>query len=62
LVESGGSWTETVLYGFTGTGGDGIDPYSDVIYSGGWIYGPAYNGGGSANCTSGCGTVYALQP
>ena len=63
LVYSGGSWSETILYSFTGAANsDGADPYSDVIYSGGWIYGATYNGGTSTNCTGGCGTVYALQP
>ena len=63
LSYSGGSWSETILYSFTGSANsDGADPYSDIIYSGGWIYGTTYNGGTSANCTGGCGTVYALQP
>jgi len=62
LVLSSGTWTETILHSFTGTSGDGVDPYSDVIYSGGWIYGTTFNGGTSTNCTGGCGTVYALQP
>ena len=61
-LSSGSPWTESILYSFTGTSGDGVDPYSDVIYSGGWIYGTTYNGGTSTNCTGGCGTVYALKP
>lgn len=62
LTYSSGSWSETILYSFTGTGGDGADPYSDVIYSGGSIYGTTYSGGNATNCTGGCGTVYELQP
>jgi len=60
---SGGSWAETVLYAFTGyANGDGEDAYSDITYSGGWIYGTTWNGGTSSECMGGCGTVYALQP
>jgi uncharacterized repeat protein (TIGR03803 family) len=59
-----GVWGEAVLYPFTGyANNDGEDPYSDITYSGGWIYGTTYTGGTSTNCgSSGCGTVYALQP
>jgi uncharacterized repeat protein (TIGR03803 family) len=65
LTLSGGTWSESILYAFTGyANSDGEDPYSDITYSGGWIYGTTYSGGTSANCsdTNGCGTVYALQP
>jgi uncharacterized repeat protein (TIGR03803 family) len=50
------SWTEAILYNFTGSG-DGAQPYADLLYSGGWLYGTTYSGG-----TSSDGTVYALQP
>jgi uncharacterized repeat protein (TIGR03803 family) len=63
LTLSGTSWAETIKYSFTGSvNGDGTDPYSDVVLSGGWIYGTTYNGGTSTNCTGGCGTVYRLLP
>jgi hypothetical protein len=64
LTLSGGSWSEAILYAFTGyPNNDGEDAYSDIIYSGGYIYGTTLNGGTSMNCdSSGCGTVYALQP
>lgn len=61
LTSSGTSWTETILYNFTGSP-DGNDPYSDIVFNGGWIYGTTYNGGTSANCTAGCGTIFRLQP
>ena len=61
LTSSGTSWTETILYNFTGSP-DGNDPYSDIVYNGGWIYGTTYTGGTSANCTAGCGTIFRLQP
>jgi len=54
----GGTWTETVLYNFTG-GADGDAPYygSLAIGSGGLLYGTTYTGG--ANDT---GTVFSLTP
>jgi uncharacterized repeat protein (TIGR03803 family) len=58
LTYSGGSWTETILYSFTGsTSSDGAEPYSDLIYSGGTLYGTTYVGGASNN-----GTVYSVVP
>jgi hypothetical protein len=57
---SGGIWTETVLYRFTG--GDGAYPFAPVILdASGALYGTAA-GGGSANCTGGCGVVFRLTP
>ncbi|MGA7832618.1 MAG: choice-of-anchor tandem repeat GloVer-containing protein, partial [Terracidiphilus sp.] len=38
LSPSGGTWTETFLYSFTG-GLDGCDPQSDLAYVGGNLYG-----------------------
>ena len=57
LTRSGGSWTESVLYSFTG-GNDGGTPYSGVILdSTGNLYGTAYYGGANT-----LGTVYELSP
>ena len=57
LVPSEGSWTESVLYSFTG-GADGGLPYGGVIFDGlGNLY-----GGTSAYGTGGGGTVYMLSP
>jgi uncharacterized repeat protein (TIGR03803 family) len=55
---SGGSWTETVLYSFTG-GVDGGAPYygSLVTGSGGVLYGTTEAGG-----ANGTGTVFSLTP
>jgi uncharacterized repeat protein (TIGR03803 family) len=56
LTPSGGSWTESAIYLFTG-GADGDNPYSSVIFDGaGNLYGTA-NGGGSGH-----GTVFQLTP
>jgi uncharacterized repeat protein (TIGR03803 family) len=58
---SNGSWTETVLYSFTGST-DGGQPYGSLVLDGaGNLYGTT-NYGGNANCTMGCGTVFELTP
>ncbi len=57
LTRSGSSWTESVLYSFTG-GNDGGNPFSGVIFDGsGDLYGSAYIGG-----DLGLGTAYELSP
>ncbi len=66
---SGGAWTETVLYGFTGVP-NGLYPSSSTSGSGlvigvnGVLYGTTANGGSSRNCPEdpGCGTVFELTP
>jgi uncharacterized repeat protein (TIGR03803 family) len=58
---SNGSWTETVLYDFTGST-DGGQPYASLVFdSAGNLYGTT-NFGGIANCNLGCGTVFKLTP
>ena len=58
---SGGGWTETVLYNFTGSA-DGGQPYAALAFdASGNLYGTT-NFGGSANCNLGCGTVFKLTP
>ncbi len=57
LTRSGNSWTENVLYSFTG-GNDGGTPFSGVIFdNAGDLYGTAYYGGAQS-----AGTVYELIP
>jgi uncharacterized repeat protein (TIGR03803 family) len=53
---SGGSWTETVLYRFTG-GNDGSTPYSDLVIRQGNLYGTTEFGG-----AHGTGVVFELSP
>lgn len=54
----GGLWTETTIYTFTGSGGDGASPQGSlVIGPSNIIYGTTANGG-----TNGLGTVYQLVP
>jgi uncharacterized repeat protein (TIGR03803 family) len=54
----GGSWTEAVLYSFTGISGDGANPYGGIVSgAGGALYGTTAYGG-----CAGCGTVFSLTP
>jgi len=54
---SDGTWTESVLYTFTG-GSDGANPYAGVVFDAtGTLYGTTYGGG-----TQGLGVVYKLTP
>ena len=58
-----GSWTESVLYSFTG-GNDGANPEADLTFDAtGNLYGTTVEGG-DPNCESvyGCGVVFRLTP
>jgi len=62
-----GSWAETTLHYFTGSGGDGdgFFPQAAPIMDGaGNVYGTTMAGGGSSECQvdGGCGTIYQLEP
>jgi uncharacterized repeat protein (TIGR03803 family) len=58
---SGGKWTETVLYNFQ-AGSDGKNPYGGVtIDAKGDLYGTTVSGGNGGTCSGdGCGTIYKL--
>jgi len=64
------AWTETVLYSFTGSNGDGAYPMAGVtVGANGNLYGTTPNGGEATSgslCNyegvSGCGTVFELTP
>jgi len=59
---SGGGWTETVLYAFKGGSADGQNPEGSLIFDqNGALYGTTVVGGDSKSCLS-CGTVFRLTP
>ena len=59
---SGGAWTESVLYSFTG-GNDGRSPQAGLVFDrAGNLYGTTYSGGTSTVCGSGCGVAFELSP
>jgi uncharacterized repeat protein (TIGR03803 family) len=61
LSNANGSWTQTILYSFSGSS-DGGAPYAGPIFDhAGNLYGTATAGGGQG-CGQGCGTVYELSP
>ena len=66
LTPSGGSWTYTSLYDFTG-GSDGANPWSNVTFdTNGNLYGTTSRGGdtsgGCAGQYLGCGVVWEIIP
>jgi uncharacterized repeat protein (TIGR03803 family) len=55
---SNSTWTETILYQFTGQNGDGANPYAGVLIgSGGVLFGSTNFGG-----AQGAGVAYTLTP
>ncbi len=70
-VQSGGEWTENVLYSFCSRGGgycsDGAYPNGGLIQDArGKLYGTTQGGAATMDnggaCSSGCGTVFKLGP
>jgi hypothetical protein len=58
---AGGSWTERILYRFTGINGDGASAYGRLtLGKGGILYATTFYGGTSGD--HGYGTVYQLTP
>jgi uncharacterized repeat protein (TIGR03803 family) len=62
LIHKNGAWTEKVLHTFHDNGKDGILPHGGVTFAGRNLYGTTFQGGSSAGCGSGCGTVFELTP
>ena len=53
---------ETVLYSFTGTGGDGANPYAGLVRDAqGNLYGTTNDGGASGGAPFGWGTVFKVD-
>jgi len=62
LSPSGGGWTFTSLYEFTG-GSDGANPVGGVTLDGtGNLFGTAYSGGTHRCGSIGCGVVWEITP
>ena len=64
LAPSNGSWTESVIYKFTGSA-DGSDAWGGVAFDGmGNLYGTTAGGGHFAqgDCDEGCGAIWELTP
>jgi uncharacterized repeat protein (TIGR03803 family) len=56
------SGKETVLHSFTGTGGDGANPYDGLVQDAkGNLYGTTEFGGGSSACSGGCGVIFGVN-
>lgn len=53
---------ETVLYSFQAAGTDLANPLASLTYLGGTLYGTTYYGGGSDDCSFGCGAVFSVTP
>lgn len=60
---AGGAWTYQIIYNFTG-GNDGSVPTTDLLYDShsGALFGATGEGGGTSNCSRGCGVVFQLKP
>ncbi len=55
---AGGLWSEKVLHSFNTTGGDGVNPYGNLVFdAAGNLYGTTYHGGKTS-----MGTVFLLHP
>jgi hypothetical protein len=62
LTQSGGVWSETVLYTFPGFPGDATTPATTLALDpSGNLYGTSMFGGSNA-CYLGCGTIFKLAP
>jgi uncharacterized repeat protein (TIGR03803 family) len=61
LSPSSSGWTKNTIYTFT-TNAAGQNPGGNLLIdSTGRVYGAA-SGGGSSNCSNGCGTIFRLTP
>jgi len=63
-TSQGGAWTATTLYSFGSSQEDGNTPYGGLIWDKqGNLYGTTNQGGDvTSTCTTGCGTVFELEP
>jgi uncharacterized repeat protein (TIGR03803 family) len=65
VVLATGAWatTETVLWNFNPANGNPGNPFANnLIFDGSNFYGVTWEGGETAGCLNGCGTVFELSP
>lgn len=63
LTPSSGTWSQTVIYNFTGGATDGANPGAGLVFDqNGNLYGSTQFGGNVSACTKGCGAVFQLSP
>jgi uncharacterized repeat protein (TIGR03803 family) len=63
LAPSSGTWSQTVIYNFTGGATDGANPGAGLVFDqNGNLYGTTQFGGNASACTKGCGVVFQLSP
>lgn len=60
FTPSGGSFTESVVYGFAGGSSDGDTPSAGVVYNGTTVYGSTQFGGTGSVDGHGAGVVYSI--
>jgi len=59
---TGGGWSETILYSFTGATDGAYPSYGSLVLAGGYLYGATYEGG-DLSCLNvpGCGVVFRVK-
>lgn len=62
FTRHGSGWLLTPLYAFQNPNEGNFPTAPVTIAADGSLYGTTTQGGGSGNCSNGCGTVYRLQP
>lgn len=60
--ESGGFWTESLLYTFGNRYSEIVAPSALTLDASGNLFGTTYEGGSGRDCYNGCGTVFELSP